>query len=84
MFYSVAKYYLSDYDLNLVCEDVCFSNLVDCAQACNSESTCLTECAREEATCIKGCVCLIKAKDYRPQRLISPLLMKHTLLSMSM
>ena len=46
--------WLSDYNLNLICEDKCYTELIDCAQKCNGESTCLGNCARDEAHCIQG------------------------------
>ena len=44
----------SDYNLNLICEEKCYSELIKCALTCDEESNCLRVCARQEGHCIQG------------------------------
>jgi len=43
-----------DYELNFVCKDLCYDDLVDCALICGDDTICLADCARVEAECIEG------------------------------
>ena len=44
----------SDYNLNLICEEKCYSELIKCALTCDEDSDCLRACAHEEGHCIQG------------------------------
>ena len=46
--------FLRDYELNFVCKDLCYADLVDCALICSDDTICLADCARIEAECIEG------------------------------
>ena len=54
--FALSAFLFSDYNLNLICEDQCYTELVYCAQKCNGDSSCLTNCAREEGHCIQGLI----------------------------
>ena len=41
-----------DYDLNLVCRDVCFEETVACISNCSNDNACISQCARDETVCI--------------------------------
>ena len=47
-------FYFRDYELNFVCKDLCYDDLVDCALICGDDTICLADCARIEAECIEG------------------------------
>ena len=48
------RIYFRDYELNFVCKDLCYDDLVDCALICGDDTICLADCARIEAECIEG------------------------------
>ena len=47
--------YSSDYDLNLVCNDICEEETLECLMACDqNDAECLSICIRAEVACAES------------------------------
>ena len=51
----ISNHFISDYDLNSACNDVCFEELFECTLLCDlNDFECVYDCLRAEAVCIES------------------------------